>query len=126
MQDDFGLDTDTDAAYGLEGQEWSTGIGEPSTIDLPVTLEPGDVGIPEDAGASSEPSEPLAPGSETGDDEQELAQLPTDVRFGASIGPYGTTSDSDAEEYHYSTTEDRYYGAETGRTIDEWTGTEKT
>jgi hypothetical protein len=47
------------------------------------------------------------------------------LTFGASIGPYGETADSYAEEYNYSTTTDSYIGAQSGREIDPWTGTEK-
>jgi len=126
MQDDFSLDANTDAAYGLDGQEWSTGVGEPAAIELPQAIDPADPGVT----LGPEPGMPLADdpaaAPAASDAAAESAALPGEMRFGASIGPYGTTNDTYDEEYHYSTTEDRYYGVESGRTIDEYTGYEKT
>lgn len=55
----------------------------------------------------------------------DVTQLPSEVRFGAQLGPYGETADSYAEKYNYSTTTDTYIGEKSGREIDPYTDTEK-
>lgn len=55
-----------------------------------------------------------------------VESAPTELRFGALIGPYGETDDTWDEEYNYSTTTDSYIGEKSGREIDPWTGWEKT
>ncbi|MGD9957390.1 MAG: hypothetical protein AB7V23_15105, partial [Candidatus Nanopelagicales bacterium] len=76
MQDDFGLGTDTDAAYGLEGEEWSTGVGEPSIMDLSTTFG----SVTEEP--SADPARPVDPWEVEGGaaaDDAEVSRLPTEV-----------------------------------------------
>jgi hypothetical protein len=92
---------------------------DPTDLD-PTDLDPTatDFGEPTDESAATE----TVPTAEADDAPPAPAHQLT---FGASIGPYGETADSYAEEYNYSTTTDSYIGAQSGREIDPWTGTEK-
>jgi hypothetical protein len=102
--------------------------------DLEYT-DPDDTYTPPDMEPDMEPDVDPTPPIETATDpgvhegqtfrEPQIDELPSELRFGALIGPYGETADSWGEEYNYSTTTDSYIGAQSGREIDPYTGTEK-
>jgi hypothetical protein len=110
--------------------------GHETWTDEPTPLE-DDAPVPGSAWDSADPwvmEETAAPGTamplgETAPVAAGVEGLPTEIavaepQFGAALGPYGTTQDAWDEDYYWSTTENAYYGEQSGREIDDWTGTE--
>jgi hypothetical protein len=116
------LGLDTDQALGMGEATWSTGVGD--------LIQADDLSLAEAASADGAPGSPelvapdVAEGASATGADVPGPPLPAELTFGALIGDYGTSADSQAEKIVWSTT-DGYVGAETHRPMDEWTKTAK-